>query len=179
LSLRPIGGIYARLDSSSNLTFYDASGTVLAKFISGKLSTTGNFAQILSNAQNHSTSASLVSTGVGVQFTPQVSTTARIAFNSTAYNATLNDGVYMSVYRSTTAIPAVNNAPGGGDTELMSGSGPAMWSSTANANGNLAAFFTDSGPLVPGTLYYYYIVYRIAVGGTAYFQFPSLTVWES
>jgi hypothetical protein len=175
MSLRPIGGIYARLNSSSNLTFYDASGNVLATFISGALSVATNYATVVNAGGQHTTSTTSVSTGIGVSLTLQVSTAVSVGYNVAAYSDTNADGWYAQLYYNTTGIPSNGSAITGsspGHTTIGMSSIP-----VGSTVVSLAGFDKITG-LTAGTTYYFYIAFRAVTGGTVTTGLVELTASE-
>jgi len=92
LSLRPIGGIFLRLDASGNLTVYDSSGTVVAKFVGGLFSGQFNRATALGTPIVNTTSTVLVHSGLYAQITPQVSGNILAFIINNMANNTAGDG---------------------------------------------------------------------------------------
>ncbi len=104
MSLRPIGGIFLRLDSSGNLTIYDSSGTVIAKFIGGLFSSKINKSTPVTNGSiNTTTSVTDVSTGFGSTITAQTSGNVLIIVTFIVSNNTAGANVTASVYTKNNA----------------------------------------------------------------------------
>ena len=173
------GGIFLRLDSSGNLTVFDTSGNVINKWISGKLSTVGNVAKVLSSSTVSTASLSVLSTGVGIGFTPQVATSALVFFGGNELlNNTSGDIISVVLHRNTSGIPALNASPSGtGDTLLAGGAGPIFVTAAASqGSGGMYAFYDSS--LTVGTQYFYYVCYQALGGGTVSLVGPFVTVIE-
>ena len=163
MSLRPIGGIFARLNASGNLTFYDASGNVLATFLSGALSIKGNVGTLVTNSPiTTTTSITDVFLGISLNYTPQISTRAFIATTFTGWNTTLGDGVVLGVYRTT----GTNNPAGGAAHSGTLISATDHTSATASAHGSLGQTVLDTG-LTAGSAYTYSFSITAVTGGTA------------
>lgn len=149
------------LDSSGNLQARDTAGTLLAKFLSGKLSTGGNVAIVTQSVSLTTVSLSFVSTGFGVTLTPQVSTRVRISGSLVLGNGTANDGFQLGLYYNTTSVPANGAVPTGTNF------GISMQGTSATANALLTlAFSLIVSALTAGTTYNFYLVYSSLTGGT-------------
>jgi hypothetical protein len=166
VSLRPIGGIFLRLDSSGNLNVYDATGTVIAKFLGGKLSISGNKGTKVSNAPIVSTtsiSPTRVASGNSLQITPQITTTLALfaILGGGAKNNTGGDGGEIAVYRSTGS----NNPAGGAalDGSIVTFSAP-FSVGTANTGATPTLAFIDTG-LTIGQAYTYEVAVAVITGG--------------
>jgi len=117
MSLRPIGGIFLRLDASGNLTVYDSSGTVVAKFVGGLFSSKQNYAfqSLYSGGQALSNSGGLaLSTGCGVGLTNAVGTSVQIIGGLSWVNASASTftGAILEIYKNTTGVPALGAGVG-------------------------------------------------------------------
>ena len=179
MSLRPIGGIFLRLDASGNLTVYDSSGNIVAKFLGGKLSVSGNRGTKVSNAPIVSTtsiSPTRVASGNSLQITPQVTTTIAIfaVLGGGAKNNTAGDGGELAVYRSTGS----NNPAGGAtpDGALASFSAP-FTASTANSGSTPTLAFIDTG-LTLGQVYTYEVAVAVITGGTMTYGTANIDGFE-
>ncbi len=163
MNIRPIGAIFWRLDTSGNLTAFDATGNVIAKFtgslFSAKLKSTG------SNASGGTTaSTTFVSTGIGADnFTP-VEADIALHITSTVLSHTVaNAQVEFAIYAKTAAgIPATGTSVGA-DTQ-QPGSvhaftlGPATQTSTND--------FAISLAVGVGTAITFYLAIRTITVGT-------------
>ncbi len=151
MSLRPIGGIFLRLDSNGNLNIYDPTGTSRALIINGVFSAVNNSASNNQTAGVSTLSGSLVSSGFGKNITPQLS------YGSTAANGSGG----LAIYRTTGSIPAAGVVPTG--TQLVVGG---FADPVANQTVNTAIAWFDTG-LVPGTTYNFYLAFFSNGGNTA------------
>jgi hypothetical protein len=153
VSLRPIGGIYLRLNSSGNLTIYDASGNVVATILSGALSTTFNTAEATFSTDYTTNSSSVVSVGPtsGVDFTPQVSSRAVILAYFYFQVATAGDGAQLLVYRTTSTVPA-QGSPASGTLVAQ----VLQTCQAATTNYGVSCIGVNTG-LTAGTRYTYYM----------------------
>ena len=163
MSLRPIGGIFLRLDSSGNLNVYDTSGTVVLKLIGGVISgvqargTPGTNSAVLTNA-----TATLNYVGVGVVITPLVSTKVLIYCVGRASNNTGGDGVGIQINQN------VGNSvhAGGGAAAGTALNGIAYTGLSANSATPFAIMVEATG-LTPGTNYVFDLCLQALTGGTA------------
>jgi hypothetical protein len=114
MDLRPVGGIFWRLDSSGNLTAYDTAGNVLGKFVGTKFSGVFNASVVPGQGVFTTTSTTPVSTGQGTNITLQVSSRIMIsAVHSYLDQTTANGTVTVYPYWNTTGIPAAGAAATG------------------------------------------------------------------
>lgn len=114
------------------------------------------------SATYSTTSTTAVSSAFGVSF--QASTTSvRLIGMATITNNTATDGVTLTLYRSTAAIPAAGAAPGGSDVALYAITRTISVASNPDA---IPILIVDSGRTV-GSTYYYYLALAAVTGGTA------------
>jgi hypothetical protein len=171
MSLRPIGGIYWRLDASGNLTSYDSSGNVIAKFVSSKFSGQVNSSQISYSAGYSTTSLTDVSVGAHATFTSQVSTRALVAGYISYANDTANADGNWSVYITTGSDPGQGNQPGGTDVAVVTLAG-ACPTASRFYEGTVFGF---RGSIVVGTQFTFYLTISSHVSGTA--RISSANIW--
>jgi len=139
-----------------------ASGTVSGPWTVQGLLGTHYATNTLSTAYT-TTSTTAVSTGMGVSISSP-STALQWLLTAIGSNNTAGDGIALSLYRSTTGIPAAGAAPGTGDVAVW-GSG-SLLSSAAGQQQAASGTGIDTG-LTSGTTYYYYLAVAAVTGGTA------------
>ncbi len=161
MSLRPIGGIFLRLDSNGNLNIYDPTGTSRALIINGVFSAVNNSASNNQTAGVSTLSGSLVSSGFGKNITPQLSSRIYASFTLSYGSTAANGSGGLAIYRTTGSIPAAGVVPTG--TQLVVGG---FADPVANQTVNTAIAWFDTG-LVPGTTYNFYLAFFSNGGNTA------------
>ncbi len=170
MDLRPVGGIFWRLDSSGNLTAYDTAGNTLARFQNNTtLVTALNRASASVGSSSQTTSTSDVSAGLTpgtIALTPRVSTAILIIANTGLQSSVAGDSGAVSVYGTTGAVPADGVAATGTRVgEAITRVAAANVSESASFNG------LNTG-LVNGTLVNYYFARR-RVSGTGGVSFTG------
>lgn len=175
--IRSTGGLFWRLDSSGNLTAYDTSGTVIAKFLSGLLSTGGNVGSLLSNSPiTTTTSTTAVSTGNGALFTPQVKGRAILICEVGAQNSAVAGSTFSLWQNTGSTILAGGTAQTG--TNLTAVSTGTFSSAIATAQGEITLIHLPS--LTVGTQYTFTLAVRANSSGTVSFTIQNNhpLIWE-
>jgi len=164
LSLRPIGGIFLRLDASGNLTVYDASGNTVAKFIGGVFSSKASAAAQTTNTSISTTASTTpVYAGIGVVLTPQVSTRVLVEASGAFNNNTGGDGCEVKIIQNTGSTV---HAGGGAAAGTVIGDTGAVVTGTANFTWSLIC---PALSLTVGTSYVFDIAVNAVTGGTMTF----------
>jgi hypothetical protein len=178
VSLRPIGGIFLRLDSSGNLNVYDTTGTSIAKFIGGVFSSKLNRGVAANNAPITGTTLGPVHTGYYSQITPQVSGALLIILETDLSHTVAGDIVEMAIYEKAGANTPAGNDPVTGWTKLTVGVYQTI--STAAATNFVTHVYLASGRTVGTTYTYAAVITNQSVGGTASFTIQNAhpLVWE-
>jgi hypothetical protein len=158
----PAGQQFSNNGTIAGGTVNPQSGSVTGAWTVGGLLGTAHASASL-GANYTTTSTTAVSSGFGVSL---VSPGTTLEFQAAALvaNNTAGDGVQVTLYRSTTGIPAAGSAPGGSDVAVWT-SNPLL-SSAANQNQAASAVDIMTG-LTAGTTYYFYLAVQAVTGGTA------------
>jgi hypothetical protein len=138
------------------------SGSVTGAWTVGGLLGTAHASASL-GATYTTTSTTAVSSGFGVSIVSP-GTVLEYQVAALVANNTAGDGVQVTLYRSTTGIPAAGSAPGAGDVAVWTTT--SLVSSSANQNQAASAVDLVSG-LTAGTTYYFYLAVQAVTGGTA------------
>lgn len=108
------------------------------------------------------TSATAVCTGNGVSIKAPPSGKLLVESSCVASNSSSNDAFQVTVYRSTTGIPAAGAAPNAGDTVIYQ---TERTKASANDTSEVTCHIIESG-LTSGATYYYYRTLAAPGGGT-------------
>jgi len=173
LSLRPIGGIFARLDSSGNLTFYDAVANVLGTFSQGSYSASLNKINIFGAYSTASLDSTMTNTGIGVSFTTKVSGKAFVIMSGIGSSNTGGDGFHIQTrFFANISVPASGTTTPTG-LGLLDMAFPA--SGTTVTSFSQFAFAT----VVAGTPYALWLALGAVTGGTASISQAGISVIEA
>lgn len=179
MNIRPIGGIFWKLDASGNLTAFDPSGTVIGKFIGGIFYAKGSLGTTSQNtALTSTTSTTGVSSGFNNVITFQFTGRAWVNFIAiNCNNNTASDGGELAV-----AYNTGNNPVSGGSA--IAGTFPAQLVAAFVNNASTAGFQTTMQVaalvtgLTVGTTYTFTIRCRAITGGTFSFGINDFEIEE-
>lgn len=163
MNIRPVGGVWWRIGSDGNLTAFDPTGAVVAKFIGGVFSGSSNKATQNDNATITSTSSLTgVATGFGQTITPVVSATVVWFWVIDGVSSdTAGDG---ALFGNDVVVGGTSLAGGTADT---TSSFPGRMRSSAIGELDTITLVAYSLTLIPGTQYTNRLTARALTGGIA------------
>lgn len=172
MNIRPVGGVWWRIGTDGNLTAFDPTGAVVAKFNGGKFLGKLNRATNVSNAPiTNSTSLTFVAIGRSMQITPLFTGTVQVtAVFENLNNTVAGDGVGVEIYQSNGSNnPAGGAVPDG--TQLFGGVNNHT-SAIANAHGTITLSTIVTGLAINAAVTFELAAEAI-IGGTASFSFTA------